>query len=192
MTSAVPKLKICTKCSGAFPSTLEFFYRHTASSSGLNARCKSCVNEDNRASEAKRKAKDPEKVRALNTARSKRHYHKDLDASRKKHRDYAASVREDPGRRAEINMRKRGGGAGLTVSQFQTLLAAQGGVCAICGTTSPKRKAGSTGWNLDHCHTSGIVRFILCGACNRGLGAFKDNPDLLRKAADILQSQKEQ
>jgi hypothetical protein len=55
------------------------------------------------------------------------------------------------------------------------------GKCAICGT-------GKVGRNhaLDHDHRTMKIRGILCLSCNVGLGHFKDDPDLLRKAIDYL------
>lgn len=73
---------------------------------------------------------------------------------------------------------------GLTPEQWDEMFAAQGQCCAICGGSEP---GSSNGWETDHCHHSGAVRFILCTHCNRGLGAFKDNPALMRKAADMLE-----
>ena len=73
---------------------------------------------------------------------------------------------------------------GLTPEQWDEMFEAQGKCCAICGGAEP---GSSNGWETDHCHHSGAVRFILCTHCNRGLGAFKDNPALMRKAADMLE-----
>ena len=39
---------------------------------------------------------------------------------------------------------------------------------------------------VDHNHTTGKIRDLLCGNCNGGLGKFMDNPELLIKAADYL------
>ena len=40
---------------------------------------------------------------------------------------------------------------------------------------------------IDHDHTTGKVRGMLCHDCNTSLGKFRDNPDILRKAADYLE-----
>ena len=50
--------------------------------------------------------------------------------------------------------------------------------CVICGSTE----------NLvvDHCHKTNIVRGMLCNHCNRGLGHFKDDPELLEFARMYL------
>ena len=183
--------KLCRKCEQNFPATLEFFYKNAGGKFGLSPRCKSCVNADNTASHAKRLATTPEHVRALANARAKRSYYKDLEKSRTRLREHGRKRLADPEKREEIYARKRGGGARLSVETLNELLETQGGKCAICSTTEPQNQTGSRGWNVDHCHTSGQVRFILCNHCNRGLGAFRDSPTLLRKAADLLEQFKE-
>lgn len=71
---------------------------------------------------------------------------------------------------------------GLSLDQYSEMLKNQGGCCKICGSPQKKRLA------VDHCHTSGLVRGLLCDLCNRGLGYFKDSPNVLTKAADYLTS----
>lgn len=57
---------------------------------------------------------------------------------------------------------------------------AQSGRCAICHDQFEKRP------HVDHCHTTGTVRGLLCHLCNVGLGAFRDNTKRLQSAIDYL------
>ncbi len=40
--------------------------------------------------------------------------------------------------------------------------------------------------HIDHDHSTGKVRGLLCSCCNTGIGMFKDNPDVLDRAAFYL------
>lgn len=181
------QIKLCRKCLGEFPATLEFFYKNAGGKFGLTPRCKPCVNEDNARTHAKRKAKDPEKVKAQAVARSKKHYYNNLDKCREISRKSAAKAHADPIKKLRIQARKRAGYCGLTPEDLELLFQSQGCKCAICDTTAPQGIGGANGWNVDHCHKSGKVRFILCPPCNRGLGAFKDSPASMRRAADLIE-----
>ena len=172
--------KTCTKCGNTFPATLEFFYKNSGGKHGVTPRCKSCVNADNLAGHAKRLAASPEKVKALANARSKKHYHGNLEKARNVARASATKARQDPTKYAKIQSRKRAGGAGLSVEEIQVIRDKQGNACAICNAPNPT--------DLDHCHATGTVRWLLCTHCNRGLGAFRDSPELLKKAADMLKT----
>lgn len=71
---------------------------------------------------------------------------------------------------------------GITLEQRDRMIAAQGFACAICAKAlGDGRKA-----HVDHCHTTGRVRGMLCGKCNSGLGMFNDNVDLMMTAATYL------
>nr|WP_243725339.1 endonuclease VII domain-containing protein [Actinomadura rubrisoli] len=71
---------------------------------------------------------------------------------------------------------------GLARGEYDELLKAQGGVCAIC--EQPRRQRLS----VDHDHRTGLVRGLLCRMCNgRLLTSARDNPETLRSAADYLE-----
>jgi hypothetical protein len=95
--------------------------------------------------------------------RAKAHY----EANRKKAKDY--------------NLKRY---YGIDLEVFEDLLSAQNGCCAICGTDAP---GGKGTWHVDHCHSSGKVRGLLCHHCNVGLGHFKDSKTLLLKASLYLE-----
>lgn len=70
---------------------------------------------------------------------------------------------------------------GLDSASVNAMLTEQGG-CDICRTDDP----GGRGWCVDHDHSTGSVRSILCNSCNTGIGMLKDDPAILRTAADYL------
>mgnify|MGYP000917389787 FL=1 len=75
---------------------------------------------------------------------------------------------------------------GLSGEDFERMLAAQGGRCRLCGA----RLDGARGAfvpHVDHCHTSGRVRGLLCHHCNVLLGHAKESPTLLRAAANYVE-----
>lgn len=71
----------------------------------------------------------------------------------------------------------------ISLGEFEVMLANQSGVCAICGR---EPDGFQRAFAVDHDHITGRVRGILCPDCNRGLGGFQDDPELLRKAAEYL------
>lgn len=69
---------------------------------------------------------------------------------------------------------------GVTYEQYQEMLETQDSVCAICN--EKESSSSRTNLSIDHDHTTGKVRGLLCTPCNVALGLFKDNIDLLKKA----------
>jgi hypothetical protein len=67
---------------------------------------------------------------------------------------------------------------GLVKAQFDAMLAAQNGQCAICQTPFKSERLA----NVDHCHTTGKVRALLCHRCNFAVGLI-ENEDPTRTAA---------
>lgn len=75
---------------------------------------------------------------------------------------------------------------GLTDAEYDALSKTQGGVCAICRTMGPPVRNDTPRLAVDHCHTSGEVRGLLCANCNRGIGLFADSPERLAAAISYL------
>jgi hypothetical protein len=73
---------------------------------------------------------------------------------------------------------------GLAVGEYDTMLARQGGGCAICGATTAR--SHQTRLHVDHCKITKKVRGLLCGSCNNGLGQFKHDTDLMYEAIGYL------
>lgn len=86
-------------------------------------------------------------------------------------------------RRTVENERKRV--CGVTPERVAKLFAEQDGRCAICGTDNPGRKARR--FHVDHNHSTGVARGLLCRICNLLLGAARDDLDVLRAAITYLE-----
>lgn len=99
----------------------------------------------------------------------------------------ARRVEANPARK-QINLRdllkKR---YGLTLEQHAEMLVRQNGRCAICGDPpDPNGVRASSRLHVDHDHETGQNRELLCNRCNRGVGYFRDDPNLLRAAAEYI------
>lgn len=102
-----------------------------------------------------------------------------------------SKYKSDPEYRSRLLAEQVKSRRGISKSQYDTMMIAQNGVCAICrnpefGSQNGKVKRLS----VDHCHNSGKIRGLLCNGCNPGIGYFKDNPALLRAAADYIEKQR--
>ena len=72
----------------------------------------------------------------------------------------------------------------MSFAEHDYMLQQQGGVCAICGSIPGKGQV----LHIDHCHTTGMIRGLLCRSCNTGLGIFKDNTKTLTFAIAYLEN----
>lgn len=76
----------------------------------------------------------------------------------------------------------------LTPNQYNEIAKSQDYKCAICGidVTENIRADKQIALSVDHNHTTGAIRELLCMKCNYGLGYFKDNADILAKASAYI------
>ena len=72
---------------------------------------------------------------------------------------------------------------GISQEEFDALCAKQNGKCTLCGELP-----GKLGLVVDHDHKTGKARGLLCNRCNSGLGFLRDDPTLLRNAANYIET----
>ena len=76
---------------------------------------------------------------------------------------------------------------GIDIDEYDKMFAEQEGLCKLCGGEGFLLKGcHSMKLVVDHCHKGGHVRGLLCHNCNRALGLFKDNTEVLKKAIEYL------
>lgn len=73
----------------------------------------------------------------------------------------------------------------ITLEEYDAMWKAQGECCAIC--RKPPEDSRGFRPHVDHCHSTGKVRGILCGLCNKGLGMFRDDLVVVQQAARYLE-----
>jgi hypothetical protein len=71
---------------------------------------------------------------------------------------------------------------GISLEEYDALLAKQNGACAIC------KKKSARSLCVDHCHATGLIRGLLCNKCNRGMGFFEDDAARIRAAIAYLKA----
>ena len=100
---------------------------------------------------------------------------RDHHSSRKDSEDYIS-------RRKDVRIRKT---YGIDLHTYNEKLISQGCMCAICKVSLPM---SGNFTHLDHDHKTGKLRSFLCTNCNRGLGHFQDNKEIIMSALKYLQS----
>jgi hypothetical protein len=137
---------------------------------------------ENAEAQAQRRAdwarRNPEK-----RAATKRRY-RQADPERVRDLDRQAKLRVPASIAAERRRRYTIRRYGLTVAEYDEMLAHQDGGCAICHSEDPRGR----NWSIDHCHETGRVRGLLCSLCNLGLGCFADKPERLLQAVAYLEA----
>jgi hypothetical protein len=79
----------------------------------------------------------------------------------------------------------------LLPETYYSMLEKQNNLCAICKNpeTQLKKKTNKVKMlSVDHCHSTGKIRGLLCHTCNTGLGSFKDSETIMHSAIDYLKA----
>ena len=152
--------KKCTKCGKK--KSEEEFTRDRKAPSGLTYWCKACYRE----------------YRRLHAARTTARRHGRSVKRKVADLAWADGYRHsDKGRNWRLKFKY-----GISLAVYDYIWDRQKGVCKICGLPNKDGKKLS----VDHDHKTGKVRGLLCNRCNRGLGVFRDDPEILHKATEYL------
>lgn len=152
-------MKTCTKCNQT--KKRNEFYKRKSSKDGLNLWCKIChVNNNNTWTKAN-----------LEFVKEKKRefYYADLNRVRNKELKHKF---------------------GITKDEYDDLHKTQNGKCKICDQkeTTPGRNGKLRPLAVDHCHSTGVVRGLLCAKCNTGLGLLNESVFILEKAIEYLKA----
>lgn len=164
-----PKVFSCKRCDNEYPFTNEYFYRDKSRKFGLNYVCKFCERKGTR----DRYKNDPE----LWARYHKKYRKNNLEKTNSYKKKW---IKQNPDSERNTRLKYT---YGITLVEYNEILAKQNLVCAIC------RKECMTGKNLcvDHNHNSNEIRGLLCDKCNKGLGCFDDNIELFKQAIKYLE-----
>lgn len=147
--------KVCRKCGEEKPLTE--FHRLSRDGDRRMARCKDCRSQERR----EQHAANPE-------------------VGRQRAKDYVMSLPEDVRleRRRRSNLKHA---YGISLEQYAEMLVAQHGVCAVCKQPETWIRNGILmRLQVDHDHTTGKIRGLLCRECNMSLGLLQDSVERLK------------
>ncbi len=181
--------KFCTLCK----KEKEFcdFSKNNSSVSGLASWCKLCTSEKARAKrapsiEARLKKRAEFKATTTHKKCTKCHIIQPLSEYRKAG---GSNIRSDcrtcvdkinkPYRRNRLLKKLYG----ISLEDYNNIVTAQNNLCAICGLSEPHDGASLA---VDHNHSTGKIRELLCSHCNLLLGHSKDSVEVLQKAIQYL------
>lgn len=160
-------MKTCAACGGTAP--VDSFHRRTAARDGRQAYCKACA----RSKLGGWQAANADRVREL--------FRNWTDVNAAHRKKYKKQIYTTTRKASENNRLRRT--YGISLDDYETMCQAQDGGCLICRT--------QTKLCIDHDHKTGAVRGLLCRKCNTALGQFRDDPEILRKAAAYLEAYSE-
>jgi hypothetical protein len=190
-------MKYCYYCKQTKP--FSEFHKNAARKDGLTQRCKPCDRDYTYRYRASRTQFRPSVqinlLRSIqicpscHTIKPKDQFHSMYDVRGILRPSACISCDTD---RAKNKHRKQR--YGLNPDEYDAMIVAQHGSCGICKTTEPGGRSGT--WHIDHdprcCpgeYTCGkCIRGLLCFLCNVGIGRFNNDPELLRQAAQYIES----
>lgn len=179
-------MKTCTICK--IPKELSEFTKDKNGRDGLKSGCRPCLTaakkeQRRRNPEAAKRAvlkwqsANREKVREIT---KKYRASLPIEIKRERYRKWARANKKRVAFLARRSAFRRK--YGLSLGGYDSILASQSGLCAICHAPPTPENCKCGLLVVDHCHKSGKVRGLLCSNCNSGLGFFKESTQFLLHA----------
>ncbi len=166
----VAEVKPCRKCK--VEKSESEFYKDARFPDGIDIHCSEC----RKIKVGLWRAKNLEKAKLV----SRKSYEKNPSTNRIRASAWYLNNKKQA-RQSALKFR-----FGITLDGYAERLKSQDECCAICGKHQSELKQNLS---VDHDHSTGNVRGLLCGTCNTGLGHFKDSPKLLENALTYLYEQ---
>jgi hypothetical protein len=165
--------KICARCRNSKP--IFEFHLNSSSRDGHQHWCRECSSVHH--SLQRNSNLDTERLKEAHWRREwrRKNPEKAQEYDRQRRLENKDKFLEREHRR---NLKRR---FGMTVEQYEELLAFQNGVCGICGSQPNGKKLA-----VDHCHETNKIRGLLCGRCNPAVGYVKNNPAIAQALTDYL------
>jgi hypothetical protein len=151
----------CTKCKEVKDCSL--FHNSKDKKNGFTSQCKSCRNKQR-----------------------KNNYWLSPEYNREKTAEYRRTLKNTDPEKAFLSNRrtKLKQAYGISLEEYSEMLCKQEDKCAVCGKEhleEPNKRLV-----VDHCHTSGKIRGLLCNNCNTALGLVKESVQVVEKLKDYI------
>lgn len=154
---------ICTKCKQDKDSSE--FHKDKKKVNGLTSWCKDCRNK------ARKKI-----------------YWKDPNSGRNRTKKYRESLTKEQRYKANRNTKLKQA-YGLTHEQVEEMKRLQDYKCYVCNKL--ESEAGSKGLVVDHNHTTGQIRKLLCNPCNTALGLLNEDVSIFTSLINYVKEHNE-
>lgn len=186
----VNNTKKCIYCENIYPLTEEFFHKRPDTPSGFRNNCRKC----NKSKVGKYHDFKKENEKLFLEGKRRCTYCneiKNLEGGFYKNSGRSKGYSERCGEcQIKLNKIKKckeylhfSENRKFTINDYEKLIIKQNNKCLICERDFSQIKDSP---NLDHCHKTNKVRGILCYKCNVGIGLFKDNIEVLKRAISYL------
>jgi len=175
--------KICSKCGKE--KLLSDFYKDLSKKDCLSSSCKECINQSQKEYYLSHKEyykKYNEKHKGYRKIQKRI-----WDKLHMKERRIYKQINRDKEKNKYLILTY-----GITLDDYNKMLEAQNGVCAICGQKETRKsKYNDYTLSVDHDHKTGKVRGLLCHGCNNCLGTLKEDIEIFQNAINYLKIHKD-
>lgn len=127
------------------------------------------------------RSRNPEKAKEISRRANEKRRKEKSDVVRLYQKEYREKNRQ------VLSDKERQRRFGITRHEYAELFHRQNGVCAICAKPETATRNGKVkALAVDHNHTTGKIRGLLCSDCNTGIGKLKDDRNVLLSAVKYL------
>lgn len=170
----MPTMKKCGDCKKVLSK--DNFYKNKQTKDGLDFYCRRCQSE-----KKKKQREESSELVEKHRENGREWYVINKEYKKAQNKEWREN---NISKFRNINLKRR---FGITLEEYDSILNKQKDCCAICGI---HKDEFSYQMVVDHSHTTGKVRGVLCRKCNLGIGHLNDDISLLEKSIEYLNKHK--